>query len=44
VSTILNSAKISVVKVWNPRISKAPYSARMTRATSRHPPRIARRA
>ena len=44
VSTIWNSVKISVVKVGKPRISKAPYSARMTRATSRQPPRIARRA
>ena len=44
VSVMLNSVKISVVKVWKPRISKAPYSARMTRATSRHPPRMARRA
>ncbi len=39
-----NSLKISVVKVWYPKISKAPYSARITSATSSDPPKMARRA
>ena len=34
----LNSVKISVVNVWNRRISKAPYSASRPSSTIRQPP------